>query len=139
MKRALNLAPDQPAVLNYLAYSWADQGVHLPEARKMIERAIEQQPKDPAIIDSLGWVMLRQGQPGDAELLLEQAVALQPEDATINAHLGEAYWAVGRRLEAVFQWRRALTLDPEPDDKARWEARLRDVDSEQLTPAVRTP
>ena len=140
MRRALELAPDQPSVLNYLAYSWADQGVHLPEARKMIERAIEQQPKDPAIIDSLGWVMFRQGQPSDAELLLEQAVSLQPEDATINAHLGEAYWAVGRRLEAVFQWRRALTLDPEPEDKARLEARLRDVDSRQLTPTpVRTP
>jgi tetratricopeptide (TPR) repeat protein len=140
MKRALELAPDQPSVLNYLGYSWADQGIRLPEARKMIERAIEQQPKDPAIIDSLGWVMFRQGQPGDAELLLEQAVSLQPEDPTINAHLGEAYWAVGRRLEAVFQWRRALTLDPDPDDKARWEARLRDIDSEQLTPTpVRTP
>ena len=100
----------------------------------MIERAIEQEPKDAAIIDSLGWVMFRQGHADDAELLLEQAVSLQPEDPTINIHLGEAYWAVGRRLEAVFQWRRALTLNPEPDDKARLEARLRDVDGEQLTP-----
>ena len=134
LKRALELAPNQPAVLNYLGYSWADQGIHLPEARKMIERAIEQEPKDAAIIDSLGWVMFRQGHADDAELLLEQAVSLQPEDPTINIHLGEAYWAVGRRLEAVFQWRRALTLNPEPDDKARLEARLRDVDGEQLTP-----
>ena len=78
--------------------------------------------------------MFRQGHADDAELLLEQAVSLQPEDPTINIHLGEAYWAVGRRLEAVFQWRRALTLNPEPGDKARLEARLRDVDGEQLTP-----
>jgi tetratricopeptide (TPR) repeat protein len=138
-QRALELAPDQPAVLNYLGYSWADQGIRLPEARKMIERAIEQEPKDPAIIDSLGWVMLRQGQPNEAEQLLEQAVNLQPEDPTINAHLAEAYWAVGRRLEAVFQWRRALTLNPEPEDKARVEARLRDIDGDQLTPVSRTP
>ncbi len=138
LRKALELAPDQPAVLNYLGYSWADQGVHLPEARRMIERAIEQEPKDPAIIDSLGWVMLRQGHANDAELLLQQAVDLQPEDPTINSHLGEAYWAVGRRLEAVFQWRRALTLNPEPEDKERLVARLRDVDAEQLTPVTRT-
>ena len=138
LQRALELAPDQPAVLNYLGYTWADQGIRLAEARRMIERAIEQEPKDPAIIDSLGWVMLRQGQADDAELLLEQAVGLQPEDPTINAHLGEAYWAVGRRLEAVFQWRRALTLNPDPDEQARLEARLRDVDGEQLTPATST-
>ncbi len=139
MQRALELAPDQPAVLNYLGYTWADQGIRLTEARRMIERAIEQDPKDPAIIDSLGWVMLRQGQADDAELLLEQAVGMQPEDPTINAHLGEAYWAVGRRLEAVFQWRRALTLNPEPEDQARLETRLRDVDAENLTPVIRTP
>ncbi len=139
LKRALELAPDQPAVLNYLGYSWADQGINLPEARRMIERAIQQEPKDPAIIDSLGWVMFRQGHADDAEVLLEQAVNLQPEDPTINSHLGEAYWAVGRRLEAVFQWRRALTLNPEPEEKARLEARLRDVDSEQLTPPPRKP
>jgi tetratricopeptide (TPR) repeat protein len=136
MQKALELAPEQPAVLNYLGYSWADQGIRLAEARKMIERAIEQEPKDPAIIDSLGWVMLRQGQADDAELLLEQAVDLQPEDPTINSHLGEAYWAVGRRLEAVFQWRRALTLNPDPEDQARLETRLRDVDGEQLTPVT---
>ena len=139
LQRALQLAPDQPAVLNYLGYSWADQGVHLPEARQMIERAIEQAPKDAAILDSLGWVMLRQGQAGDAEQLLRQAVSLQPEDPTINSHLGEAYWAVGRRLEAVFQWRRALNLNPDPEEKARLEARLRDIDGEQLTPSPRTP
>ena len=134
LQRALELAPDQPAVLNYLGYTWADQGIRLAEARRMIERAIEQEPKDPAIIDSLGWVMLRQGHADDAELLLEQAVDLQPEDPTINSHLGDAYWAVGRRLEAVFQWRRALTLNPEPAEKARLEARLREISSEPLTP-----
>ena len=139
LQRALELAPNQPAVLNYLGYSWADQGINLPEARRMIELAIEQEPKDAAIIDSLGWVMFRQGHADDAELLLEQAISLQPEDPTINIHLGEAYWAVGRRLEAVFQWRRALTLNPDADDKLRLEARLRDVDSEQLTPAGPKP
>lgn len=127
LEHALRLAPDQPIVLNYLGYSWADRGIRLVEARKMIERAVAQRPDDGAILDSLGWVMLRQGEKSNALGLLERAVNLEPEDAAINAHLGDAYWEVGRKLEATFQWRRALTLKPEPDDRARIEKRLQEV------------
>jgi tetratricopeptide (TPR) repeat protein len=126
---ALALAPDQPVVLNYLGYSWADQGRNLARARQMIERAIQQRPNDGAIIDSLGWVLLRQGSRVEAVRTLEHAVELEPEDPTINGHLGDAYWAVGRRREAEFQWRLALTLHPEPEDAARLEAKLRDMPS----------
>ncbi|MBN8900908.1 MAG: tetratricopeptide repeat protein, partial [Rhodospirillales bacterium] len=91
-KHALALAPDQPFVLNYLGYSWADKGEHLPEARRMLQRAAEKRPNDGAVVDSLGWVMLRQGQVADAVRLLERAVELDSEDATINGHLGHAYW-----------------------------------------------
>jgi tetratricopeptide (TPR) repeat protein len=126
-KRALELSPDQPTVLNYLGYSWADQGTNLAEARQMIDKALQQRPDDGAIIDSLGWVTLRQGDSQGAVKLLERAVELEPEDATINGHLGDAYWAVGRKLEAVFQWRRALTLNPEPEDAARIEGRLHET------------
>jgi Flp pilus assembly protein TadD len=111
-------------VLNYLAYSWADMGHHLNEARQMIQRAAERRPNDGAITDSLGWVMFRQGDTKGAVKTLERAVELEPEDATINGHLGDAYWAVGRRVEAQYQWRRALTLNPAPDDAAKLEAKL---------------
>ncbi len=121
---ALKLAPDQPAVLNYLGYSWADMGHRLPEARQMIETAVSRRPNDGAITDSLGWVMLRQGETESAVRTLERAVELEPEDATINGHLGDAYWAAGRKLEAEFQWRRALTLNPSPDDVVKLEAKL---------------
>jgi tetratricopeptide (TPR) repeat protein len=137
-KHALELAPDQPTVLNYLGYSWADQGTNLAEAKQMIDKALQQRPDDGAIIDSLGWVTLRQGDPQAAVKLLEHAVELQPEDPTINGHLGDAYWAVGRKLEATFQWRRALTLNPEPDDAARIEGRLHDTASLTETPAPAT-
>ena len=123
-RRALQLSPDQPAVLNYLGYSWADMSEHLPQARRMIEQAMERRPNDGAITDSLGWVMLRQGETADAVVILERAAELEPEDATINAHLGDAYWAAGRKLEAQYQWRRALTLNPTPDDVAKLEAKL---------------
>ena len=114
-EHALRLRPDQPYVLNYLAYSWVDQGVNLQRARKMIERAVEQRPDDGYIVDSLGWVLYRLEDFRNAVVHLERAVELQPQDPTINDHLGDAYWRVGRRHEARFQWKRALTLDPEPD------------------------
>jgi tetratricopeptide (TPR) repeat protein len=123
-RRALQLAPDQPYVLNYLGYSWADKGEHLAEAQKMIQEAAARRPNDGAIVDSLGWVMLRQGNVAEAVQLLERAVELEPEDPTINGHLGDAYSAAGRVLEAQYQWRRALTLNPGPEDTAKLEAKL---------------
>jgi len=114
-------------VLNYLGYSWADQGTHLTKAKQMIERAAELRPNDGAIVDSLGWVEFRQGNDKDAVKTLERAVELQPEDASINGHLGDAYAAVGRKREAEFQWRRALTLNPEPEEAARLEAKLHEA------------
>ena len=123
-QHALTLAPDQPYVLNYLGYSWADMGLNLTQARAMIDKAVQHRPNDGAVVDSLGWVMLRQGQIAEAVTTLERAVELNPEDASINAHLGDAYWAIGRKLEATYQWQRALTFNPEPDDAAKLEAKL---------------
>lgn len=126
-QRALEIAPDQPYVLNYLGYSWADQGMHLIQARQMLQRALELRPNDGAIIDSMGWVELRQGNTKAAINALEHAVEIQPEDASINGHLGDAYWAAGRKREAQFQWRRALTLKPDKEDVPKLEAKLRDA------------
>jgi tetratricopeptide (TPR) repeat protein len=116
MKKALELSPDQPLVLNYLGYSWVDQGVHLDEGMRMIRRAVEQRADDGYIVDSLGWAYFRMGDFDNAVKYLEQAVELRPEDPTINDHLGDAYWRVGRRLEATFQWAHARDLKPEPED-----------------------
>lgn len=123
-RHALQLSPDQPYVLNYLGYSWADKGEHLRQARRMIEMASDRRPDDGAIVDSLGWVLLRQGDVKDAVQELQRAVELEPEDPTINGHLGDAYAAAGRLLEAQYQWRRALTLNPDPADSAKLEAKL---------------
>ena len=134
---ALSLFPDQPFVLNYIGYSWTEQGRNLDRARQMIERAVEQRPNDGAIVDSLGWVMLRQGDTAGAVKALEHAVELLPEQADINGHLGDAYWAAGRRQEALFQWRRALNLNPEPEDIPKLEAKLRE--SEQALGIAAAP
>ena len=127
LRFALELAPDQPSLLNYLGYAYADQGRNLTEARSMIERAVLQRPQDGSIIDSLGWVMLLQGETAPALKQLERAVELEPEDPVVNGHLGDALAAMGRMREAEFQWRRALILNPEPQERERIDLRLRAV------------
>jgi tetratricopeptide (TPR) repeat protein len=122
--RALELAPEQPYVLNYLAYSWAEQGVNLARARQMLERAVTQRPQDGNIADSLGWVLFRMGDLPGAIQWLERAVELEPRSATINDHLGDVYWTAGRVNEARFQWRRALAMEPEPVEAARIATKL---------------
>jgi tetratricopeptide (TPR) repeat protein len=113
--KALELEPDQPLVLNYLGYSWIEQGVNLERAKKMIEKAVSQRPQDGYIADSLGWALYRLGNYPDAVIHLERAVALEPGDPVINDHLGDAYWLAGRRDEARFQWTRALSQKPDAD------------------------
>ncbi|MGH6717818.1 MAG: tetratricopeptide repeat protein [Alphaproteobacteria bacterium] len=112
---ALELEPDQPYVLNYLGYSWVDQGINLDRALDMIESAVDQRPNDGFIVDSLGWAYYRLGDYPEAVRHLERAVELEPDDATINDHLGDAFWRVGRYAEASFQWRRALSLAPDDE------------------------
>jgi len=107
-KKALELNPEQPQVLNYLGYSWVDMNRNLEEGLDMIRRAVELRPDDGYIVDSLGWAYYRMGRFEDAVAELERAVQLRAGDATINDHLGDAYWRVGRKLEAVYQWNRAL-------------------------------
>ena len=125
LKKALELFPDQPHVLNYLGYSWVDQGVNLDEGMRMIRRAVEQRADDGYIVDSLGWAYYRIGNFEEAVKHLEQAVELKPEDPTINDHLGDAYWRVGRTLEAQFQWSHARDLKPEPEELVKIEEKLK--------------
>jgi tetratricopeptide (TPR) repeat protein len=126
LKRALELKPEQPHVLNYLGYSWIDQGINLDEGMKMIRRAVEQRPDDGYIVDSLGWAYYRIGNYEEATKHLERAIDLRPEDPTINDHLGDAYWRVGRKLEARFQWSHARDLKPEAEELPKIEAKIKD-------------
>lgn len=133
-QKSLELNPDQPQVLNYLGYSWVDQGIKLEQGLEMIKKAVELRPKDGYIVDSLGWAYYRLGRYDEAVKELERAIELRPEDPVINDHLGDAYWKVGRHLEAKFQWRHALDLKPEPEDIAKIQAKLTDGLKEE-TPA----
>ena len=123
-RRALELEPDQPDVLNYLGYSLVELGKKLNEAEKMIEKAVEQRPDDGYIVDSLGWVLYRFADFERAVQHLERAVELRPVDPVINDHFGDALWMVGRKIEAEFQWKRALSFDPEEDVAKRIRRKL---------------
>jgi Flp pilus assembly protein TadD len=116
LKKALELNPDQPLVLNYLGYSWVDQGANLDEAFRMLRRAVDLRQRDGYVVDSLGWAYYRLGRYEDAVRELEKAIDLKPSDPVINDHLGDAYWRVGRELEARFQWNHARDLGPEPEE-----------------------
>jgi tetratricopeptide (TPR) repeat protein len=125
LKKALELFPDQPHVLNYLGYSWIDQGINLDEGMEMIKKAVQQRPDDGYIVDSLGWAYFRLGNYEEATKQLERAIELKPEDPTINDHLGDAYWRVGRVLEAKFQWAHARDLKPDPEELPKIEEKLK--------------
>jgi len=123
-KEAIELDPEQGAVLNYLGYSWLDQNMNIPEAFDLIKKAVKLRPSDGYIIDSLGWAYYLQKDYEQAVKHLDKAVELRPEDPTLNDHLGDVYWRLGRKLEAKFQWTQALTLSPEPEDAEKIKKKL---------------
>lgn len=135
MKKALELSPDQPYVLNYLGYSWIDQGINLDEGMKMLKRATELRPDDGAVTDSVGWAHYRLGQYDQAVEWLERASEQKGDDATVVEHLGDAYWHVGRKREARFEWERALNQKP---DKERI-PKIQDKLANGLSPANDQP
>ncbi|HEV8389067.1 MAG TPA: tetratricopeptide repeat protein [Dongiaceae bacterium] len=123
-QKALELSPDEPYVLNYLAYTWVERRERLDEALPMLEKAVSQRPEEGFIIDSLGWAHFMLGRYPEAVGELEKAVSLAPTDPVLNDHLGDAYWKVGRHQEARFQWSRALSFDPEPDQTPKLQQKL---------------
>ena len=123
-QKALELSPDEPYVLNYLAYTWVERRENLDQALGMLEKAVSQRPEEGFIIDSLGWAHFMLGRYPEAVEELERAVALAPTDPVLNDHLGDAYWKVGRHQEARFQWSRALSFDPEPDQAPKLQQKL---------------
>lgn len=123
-RKALDLSPEQPSVLNYLGYSMVERKVNLDEALGMIERAVAISPNSGYIIDSLGWVLYRMGRYEEAVSHMERAAEIEAVDPIVNDHLGDVLWAVGRHLEAKFQWRRALSFDPAEKEAARIRQKL---------------
>ncbi|WP_074205468.1 tetratricopeptide repeat protein [Parasphingorhabdus marina] len=118
LKKANELQPRSPTILNYLGYAQLERRENTEEAVAAIKEAFELRSTSPAITDSLGWAYFLTGEHEKAVKYLERALAGEPQDPTINEHLGDAYWTVGRKYEARYAWQSAkLFADKEDQDR----------------------
>ncbi len=130
-RKALEIDPKSPMVLNYLGYMLADNGQKLTEAMKLIREAVDLDPQNGAYLDSLGWVYFKSGQYTQAEENLRKANERINTDPTVHDHLGEVYEKTGNLKMAVAQWERSMTeyahslpADADPDDVAKVQHKL---------------
>jgi tetratricopeptide (TPR) repeat protein len=111
-EKCLELRPDFPEAQNYLGYMWAEHGQNLARARDLIEKAVKADPKSPAYLDSLAWVLYKQKQPKAALDYILKAVQLSKEpDATLYEHLGDIYAALKQMDDARSAWRKSLAVE----------------------------
>lgn len=108
---ALAIEPDNADGMNSLGFTLANRNLQLREAQKLVTKALRQKPDSPAYLDSMGWVLYRQGKNEQALEYLERAYALD-FDPEISAHLGEVLWQSGRQGEATIIWKLALQDSP---------------------------
>ncbi len=108
---SLKIRPDDPYVLNYLAYSWLERDIKINEAMFMLEKAYKKKSNDPYIIDSLGWGYYLIGEYISAEEYIRKAIQLMPNDPIVNDHYADILWKLGRKLQAKYFWENVLKSD----------------------------
>lgn len=123
MKRVIELDPNHVQGLNYLAYTWAEEGANLAEAESLARRASELEPEDGYILDTLGLILYKRGDVREAIRFLEAAYRFQPTVPVIAEHLGDAYMKIAMVERALEMYNRALRL--ETDTKKIEELRLK--------------
>ena len=114
--KSLEIDPDDAYVLNYLAYSWLERKYKIDKAMQMLEKAYQQEPEDPYIIDSIGWAHYLTGNYIKAEQLLKKAIQIMPYDPIVNDHYGDILWKLDRKIEAVYYWNSVLILEDAEDE-----------------------
>jgi len=124
MERAIQLNPGNAAALNYLGYTYAEDGRNLNEAEQLVKRALDIEPEDGFYIDSLGWVYYQKGQYAKAVVQLQRAVNLTSDDPTIAEHLGDAYRKLGRELDARQEYQLALKKSSDSEQVERLKGKL---------------
>ena len=110
LMESLKLLPDQPHVLNYLAYSWIDKGINLDKGLEMLKKATELRKNDGYIIDSLGWAYYAKRNYVEAEFFLRRAVELLPTDPIINDHYADTLWMLDKDIQSRYFWKYILNL-----------------------------
>lgn len=120
--------PEHAATLNYLGYMWAEKGVNLDRAAEMLNRAVSQEPKNGAYLDSLGWAYYQLGKLDLSEKYLADATRILPNDATVREHLGDLFLKKGDYAKALENYRVALTLKPEAKDEENIRTKIADLE-----------
>lgn len=121
-RHALELEPDFSEALNYLGYMWAERGENLDEARSMIDRAVKQEPKNAAFLDSMAWVLYKLKKPAEALPYMKKAIELTKEpDVTLQDHLGDILAAMKRFDEARDAWEKAMKIEPKDEIRKKLE------------------
>ena len=113
---SLKINPDQAYVINYLAYSWIEQGINIEKSLNMLEKANKLKSNDPYIIDSLGWALFKLKRYQESKSYLQLAVKLMPGDPIVNDHYGDVLWKNGNKLQARYYWEYVLNLKKTEDD-----------------------
>ena len=113
---SLNVNPNQAYVINYLAYTWIEQGIKIEKSLDMLEKANKLRSNDPFIIDSLGWALFKLGRYKESKKYLQTAVKLMPGDPIVNDHYGDALWKNGNELQARYYWNYVLNLENTKED-----------------------
>ena len=115
---SLQINPNEPYVLNYLAYSWLERDYKINESMDMLLIAYKQRKNDPYIIDSVGWAYYLTGDYENAEKYILQAVKIMPDDPIVNDHYGDILWKLNRKIQAKYFWKNAYNLE-ETDQELR--------------------
>ena len=122
---SLKAKPNQAYVINYLAYSWIEQGIKIKKSLSMLEKANEIKSNDPYIIDSLGWALFKLKRYKESKKYLQMAVKLMPADPIVNDHYGDVLWKSGEEIQARYYWNYVLNLEKaEKDLKDKIEKKL---------------
>ncbi len=122
---SLKVSPNQAYVINYLAYSWIEQGIKIEKSLEMLEKANKLKSNDPFIIDSLGWALFKLKRYKEAKDYLQLAVMLMPADPIVNDHFGDVLWQNGNEIQARYYWNYVLNLEKaEKDLKEKIEQKL---------------
>ena len=109
--KSLKILPDQPHVLNYLAYSWIDKGINLDKGLEMLNKAMSLKENDGYIIDSVGWAYYVKKNYIEADKFLQKAVELLPSDPIINDHYADTLWMLNKNIQARYFWKYVLNLE----------------------------
>jgi len=112
MENVLSIDPDNAEALNFIGHSYADRGINLDEAERVIVKALKIKPDSGYMIDSLGWVHFKQNKLNSALANLKKAMELLPDDANVIEHLGDVYAKMGKVKEAQEMYNRAFKIDP---------------------------